>query len=278
MKKLVLVLFVICLTNLFGQGKLYIWQNNAITDSVDITNSLKMSFKQGSTVPADTTTDSLNIPTNGLVAYYPFNNSANDASGNNNNGTCYDGVISTSDRFRNPNSAYKFAYGNYIEVPRSASLEPTTGLTLVAWVHPDSIQAWGSIVNKRYDELFTPYNSYFLGQTPNANKWSFFTNVNNYVYDTATIKPFVWTCLVATWNGFTNCLYINGNKVAEVANTKAIPYSSLSLRIGAAVLIDYKHRLEQGFNGVIDDVRIYNRALGQAEIKAVYHEGGWTGN
>ena len=41
------------------------------------------------------------FPTNGLVAYYPFNGNANDASGNGNNGTIYGGVTLVPDRFGN---------------------------------------------------------------------------------------------------------------------------------------------------------------------------------
>src|ERR1017187_5394463 len=55
--------------------------------------------------------------TNGLVAYYPFNGNANDASGNGNNGTVY-GATLTTDRFGISNSAYCFnGTSHYIEVP-----------------------------------------------------------------------------------------------------------------------------------------------------------------
>ena len=43
--------------------------------------------------------------TNGLVAYYPFNGNANDASGNENDAVPSNVVI-TNDRFGTPNSAY----------------------------------------------------------------------------------------------------------------------------------------------------------------------------
>jgi hypothetical protein len=47
------------------------------------------------------------IPTNGLVAYWPFSGNANDLSGNANNGTV-SGATLTTDRFGNTNSAYSF--------------------------------------------------------------------------------------------------------------------------------------------------------------------------
>jgi len=51
--------------------------------------------------------------TDGLVAYYPFDGNANDASGNGNHGTTH-GVTLTTDRFGNANGAYYFGEGNYI--------------------------------------------------------------------------------------------------------------------------------------------------------------------
>src|SRR5580704_12112208 len=57
--------------------------------------------------------------TNGLVAYYPFNGNANDASGNGNNGMVFGATLAT-DRFGNANSAYYFdGISAYITVPLS---------------------------------------------------------------------------------------------------------------------------------------------------------------
>ena len=53
------------------------------------------------------------VPTDGLVAFYPFNGNANDASGNGKNGTV-DGADLTEDRFGNENSAYNFNGDNSI--------------------------------------------------------------------------------------------------------------------------------------------------------------------
>ena len=75
------------------------------------------------------------IPTNGLVAYYPFGGNANDASGNGNHGTVYS-ATPTTDRCGNPNSAYNFNGNSYIKVPYSTSLNShTNGLTISFWVY-----------------------------------------------------------------------------------------------------------------------------------------------
>ena len=67
--------------------------------------------------------------TNGLVAYYPFDGSANDASGNGNNGIAY-GVVPTADRSGNPNSAYHFDGNAFISIPYPARwTSPQPGLS-----------------------------------------------------------------------------------------------------------------------------------------------------
>ena len=66
------------------------------------------------------------LPTDGLIAYYPFNRNANDESENGNHGTVY-GATLTTDRFGNPDSAYSFdGVDDYIEVAPSSNLDIRT--------------------------------------------------------------------------------------------------------------------------------------------------------
>jgi hypothetical protein len=61
------------------------------------------------------------FPTNGLVAYYPFNGNANDASGNGNNGFA-ENTFATNNQFGQTNSALGFAGNGWVYVPYSPSL------------------------------------------------------------------------------------------------------------------------------------------------------------
>ena len=62
---------------------------------------------------------------NGLLAYYPFNGDAKDASGNGNDGTPQNGAQLTTDRFGNPNSAYYFdGIDDYISINDNGKLSP----------------------------------------------------------------------------------------------------------------------------------------------------------
>lgn len=85
------------------------------------------------------------IPTNGLVAYYPFNGNANDESGNGYHVTIY-GTTLTTDRCGENNKAYFFnGIGNYIVVPYDFSL---TEVTVCGWIKADQIPQEGAIILK----------------------------------------------------------------------------------------------------------------------------------
>ena len=74
----------------------------------------------------------------GLRAYYPFTGNANDISGNNNNPS-FNNATLTADRFGNTNSAYQFnGIDNYIRIPNSPSINPTTQISVCAWVKVSS--------------------------------------------------------------------------------------------------------------------------------------------
>jgi len=66
-----------------------------------------LSFISSSLHPLFSSSLTAQIPSNGLVAWYPFNGNANDESGNGNNGVV-NGATLTADRFGNANGAYSF--------------------------------------------------------------------------------------------------------------------------------------------------------------------------
>jgi Concanavalin A-like lectin/glucanases superfamily len=77
---------------------------------------------------------------------------------------------------------------------------------------------------------------------------------------TAQLALNTWTHLAVTYDGSTLRLYVNGTQVSSKAVTGAMPAGTQPLRIGGnAIWGEY-------FAGLIDEVRIYNRALSSAEI------------
>lgn len=208
----------------------------------------------------------------GLVAYYPFNGNANDVSGNGNHGTEQGGVALTEDRFGNANSAYSFdGVDDYINIPRSDSIEPANSLTVSAWVNPDDVSSWHQIITKRFSESNDPYNSYILTTSNDgaSNKWLFAVSNGSagsqtLLNSTDTIASNAWSYIVGTYDGSAMNFYINGALVGSTLKTGDIGYSDLSLRIGRAI------GGVQSFKGNIDDIRIYNRALTESEIQTLF--------
>ena len=78
---------------------------------------------------------------------------------------------------------------------------------------------------------------------------------------TSNIPLNTWTHLAATFDGGSLRFYVNGSLVRTVARSGAIQTSSSPLRIGGNTIWG------EYFRGLIDEVRIYNRALSATEIQ-----------
>jgi hypothetical protein len=213
---------------------------------------------------------------NGLVAYYPFNGNAGDSSGLNNHGVV-SGAALTTGRYGQSNTAYYFdGVSNKITVSASASIQPQYKLTLTAWVQPDSKPSagWATILTKRYAPATDPYNSYSLSNYNNG-KWGFdISNGTTGSQKTATAKTATpygggWVFLSATYDSTQAKLYINGVLDTVISFTGSIGYTTNDLVIGYTT-----SGPNDFYKGKIDEIRIYNRALSQAEISQLYSPDG----
>ena len=214
--------------------------------------------------------------TEGLVAYYPFNGNAKDASGNNNNPR-FNNAVLTSDRFGNIKSAYKFNGRNsFMQIPNSVTLNFKKAITLAAWVNVDGFYdgtCHGNRIIMKGDDLSTEGN-YMLTfddyhYTNGAN-----CSITNPDYNHQTfygvdlgknktyIKRSQWYFVVYTSDGIRAKLYVNCELISnETAQQKNFTNNE-DLFIGKMDNPQYPY----WFNGVLDDVRIYNRALASNEI------------
>ena len=224
------------------------------------------------------------IPTSGLVAWYPFTGNAIDSSGNGNNGTI-NGVTLTTDRFGNPNSAYSFS-GNsqYISVPNSSSLTPTQ-ITITCWIKaliPQNSDI--TILSKMNHTNASNFSYGFQIQSkPNyflKTGWSYggCGGSGGGTADTGTnkISNGIWTMVTTSITNTGACKnYINGKLVDSFVskNNPFVPcgLANSELRIGEWWLND-----PQWYNGQLDDIRIYNRPLDSVEIQALYHENDYS--
>ena len=208
--------------------------------------------------------------TNGLVAYYPFNGNANDASGNGNNGTV-NGATLTEDRFGITNTAYSFnGIDNYIGfagVPTSQ----VDNWTMTAWVKPESLSQPESLnqvevaVTMGYNDPINGDGYAFCingpGEATEGELFGIFGGVawiNSGFTITSTNH---WYQLVMLRSSGVTSFYVNG--VSTPDSTTTSPSTPTSFRIGSENGLRF-------FNGAIDDVRIYNRALSLNEVAQLF--------
>jgi len=201
----------------------------------------------------------------GLVAYYPFNGNAIDESGNENNGIAH-GATLAPDRFNNPDSAYDFnhATSDYISVLHNDSLNLTDSYSFSVWIFQKTASPDGyRIIDK--------------ATAGSCNGWTLDT------YDGVTGRrirmdvscPWVisnteyslnqWHHIVVTVNGGNVAFYLDGQPDGS-GSVGGTPTNALDLYIGTTHPVDSYYN----FDGLIDDVRIYNRVLTETEIQELY--------
>jgi hypothetical protein len=195
----------------------------------------------------------------GLVAAFNFNEGSgtrlNDLSGNNNNGTLNAGVTwSTAGKF---GGAAQFnGTSGIITIPDAPSLRLSTGMTLEAWVYPTTSNGgWRDVIYKGNDNYFLEALSTQKGAPAAGGTFGI-------TYGTAGLARNTWTHLAATYDKTTLRMFVNGVQVSSIASTATLASSSNPLQIGGDSLFG------QYFQGLIDEVRVYNRALSQAEIQS----------
>jgi sulfur relay (sulfurtransferase) complex TusBCD TusD component (DsrE family) len=202
-----------------------------------------------------------NPPVGGLVAAYGFDEGAgatvSDASGSGNTGSINAATWITTGRFGN---ALAFnGSSSAVVVNDSASLDLTTGMTLEAWVYPTGLANWHDIIYKG-DDLYYLEASTPLTAGPSVGFGD--SGALPMLSAPTALSVGTWSHVAATYNGATLRLFVNGVLVASRAQTGSIAISGLPLTIGA----DTIHG--SYYYGVIDEVRIYNRALTTAEIQS----------
>jgi len=165
----------------------------------------------------------------------------------------------------------KFKYGvsfdgenDYVQVLDSPSLTFNNQITITAWIKPTlHPSGWYDIVGKSNSEFRFVVHSdgsqqqlVFLVSDDEAT-WSYA------VSGLGTLKANEWQFVAVTFDSGNVTFYINGEKYVKTIDRTTIFDSSNALKIGWYYETYY-------FDGLIDEVRIYNRALSDSEIKWNY--------
>src|SRR5439155_20698894 len=150
---------------------------------------------------------------------------------------------------------------SWVTVANSPSLQLTNRMTLEAWVNPDTLNgAWRCVIIKQQTGAGVDYSLY-ADTDQHAPATQLYTTGENDDYGTAVLPTNNWTYLAATWDGTTLRLYVNGTLASSLAVSGTLLSSTGVLRIGGNSVWG------EFFSGMIDEVRIYNRALSQTEIQ-----------
>jgi hypothetical protein len=220
------------------------------------------------------------VPTDGLVGWWPFNGNANDESGNGTDGVV-NGAALTADRFSNTEQAYSFDGNDWIDVSNSSNLNLQNSFTISVWLKTDFINFNAGILGKwnnfngveldGQEQFAITVNDsddnsiYALLRTdnsPNANLQ--IQHINSNYNDNN------WKNLIFLWDGSQISLFDNnvlvdnsiaqGNMMNYLQNLEFGRYAGGQITSGG----------NTHFNGVLDDIGIWNRALTEQEIQNLY--------
>ncbi|MFM8494307.1 MAG: LamG domain-containing protein [Bacteroidota bacterium] len=193
------------------------------------------------------------VPTNGLIAYYPFNGSPNDATTGNNHLTTYGGVSLTTDRSNTPNSAYGFdGVDDYLVDTPSFTMSQTGSFTYSLWMRKDSLvgltMMHGNSTTGNFVTLIGGSSQVQFGTNQQGSSW---------IWANAPLTLGSWDHYVCTYNGVTKAMQIFRNGI--LAGTATYTYTAAV----AAVQPLFVGRGIGGagtfFKGKIDDIGIWNR-------------------
>jgi hypothetical protein len=252
----------------------YTWNgltfNNSGSQTATLTNSKGCDSTATLNLTVTNTIPSY-VPTNGLVGYWPFNGNANDESGNGNHGTV-NGATLTSDRNGGAGKAYSFDGVNDFIKCNYGGPSGNPVLTLSFWIK-SSQSTYGHLIgygsnagsgqdirvfingNCSNSIAFDTYDNQKAKSTMFSNEWDNYTIIyNGNLGNNTTVSSF----------------YKNG--VLMITECFNVNISSTNISSLFPIVFGRYHGTAQtGFyNGLLDDVMIYNRLLTQQEITALY--------
>jgi hypothetical protein len=218
-------------------------------------------------VPSLASTVATPQSTAGLVAAYAFDEASgatvNDASGNGHRGALSGGVTRTTQgRF---GRALDFNGAAFVTVPDAAGLDLGSAMTLEAWVYPTAAptRTTTALMKEQADGLaYALYAGSATGRPRAAVELDSDPGTAHAVNGPVRLPLHTWTHLATTFDGTSLRLYVNGVLAASRDVPGTLAESTGPLRIGGnGVWGEY-------FRGRIDEVRVYDRALAQAEVRA----------
>ncbi len=230
-----------------------------------------------------------NVPSNGLVGWWPFNGTAYDLSPNNHDGNEFQ-VVPATDRFGLSDRAFFFnGASSYIEVPHHQDFN-TMPISFSYWIKSAGDIDGGQIINKYCCSTWDGYNIQVFdmngGNYPETFEYAYFRGTCNgifqtycnpfpfpidsvfnnqwyhfvFIVDTSGAKVYRNGILFMEQDWFTNAGNDPVNTVTPITNNLPLTFGRSNIPSGPGSY----------FSGIIDDIGIWDRALTEAEVIALY--------
>lgn len=212
----------------------------------------------------------ITVQPSGLVGYWPLDAGTGtavwDASANNNNGT---GTNNTWTTGKVGGALAMNGSNRYVNIPSSVSVNPTN-VTVSAWLNSSDTASTASAVTK-WDDVTQGDGEWILGHGTAAGTFRFVIKIGGTIYRNESSTGFstgAFHHVVGAYDGSNVRLYVDG---AEVGT--ALPVSGSMPSTLPPVRLGNRASDNQYYNGIVDEVKIFSRALSAREIKAEYNAG-----
>lgn len=257
----------------FGDGGTSTTQNPSHTFAAAGTYTVSLAVSGAGLQSGNTATQTITVaappvvvtPTASLAAAFAFDEAKGtlvaDASGNGNTGTLVNAPVWSTGKF---GTALGFGLGQFVTVPNTSTLDlGPNGLSVSFFAKITDYGRDQVLVGKPWNTTFTsPWYQFGVEYSASAKK------IVLYLGDTAGVPhaysmpaPMgVWTHIAYTYDGATVKGYVDGALQVSVAGGFRIPANGLPVRVGLDPVGN------QPTNGALDEIRLYNGALSQAEI------------
>ena len=205
----------------------------------------------------------------GLAGFWALEGNAQDSSGNANHGTV-NGASPTKGLF---GQALDFdGTGDYIEVGHSASLDIADEITLTAWAFPEGFNGTyeNSVLTKAGDSEWGFWNLHHK-TTSNGYRFEIDNGSTQSLFEATPSSALdQWYHIAGVYDGAELRLYINGELSNSMPASGSITGNTSPLRIGKQFWwgSDYSY-----WDGILDEVSVFNRALSQEEVKSIMRNG-----
>jgi len=223
----------------------------------------------------------VDVPRDGLVAFYTFDGNAKDVSGNHLDGTINGSPTSTADRFGVANQAYAFSgSGDYINMGNPTALQISNKMTVAGWfnINNTGVSSMMALITKIFFDPAqgnNPRRGYAIVEdgnpsSPHVFTYAYTADGTNFTVNqnSAVITTGTWMFVAFVTDGTAWSIY--RDDVAPITGSSTNGNANPDGTLGDFVIGAY----DGGFNfkGSADDITVYNRALSADEVSQLYKQ------